>query len=169
MKKVPGILLASSLLALVVAVPALSSLKSFNAHLSGKSQVPARETQANGQAKFEISPDGTQLQFRISTGMIENVTAAQIHVGSATEVGPAVAVLYGPVAPGGGKKSGVLAQGTITAAQLTGPLAGRPLADLVSEMQAGRTYVNVLTDDGQGGADEKPGDFASGEIRGQIR
>jgi hypothetical protein len=58
--------------------------------------------------------------------------------------------------PGG--FSGVLAEGDITAADLRGPLAGLTIQDLVAEMVAGNTYVNVHTV-------ENPG----GEIRGQIR
>ena len=65
--------------------------------------------------------------------------------------------------------SGVLATGTLTAANLVGPLAGRSIADLVTEIAAGRVYVNLMTDDGLAPSDEKPGDFSSGEMRGQIR
>jgi hypothetical protein len=37
-------------------------------------------------------------------------------------------------------------------------------------MRAGNAYVSIITDDGQGAPDEKrPGDFSSGEIRGQIQ
>jgi hypothetical protein len=52
----------------------------------------------------------------------------------------------------------VLATGTITAADLVGPLAGQPLSALVDAMEAGETYVNVHTSQ-----------FPAGEIRGQIR
>ena len=169
MNKVSRSFVAVSILSLVLAVPALSKVTSFTAHLSGRSEVPARETQASGEARFDVSADGTTLQFRVTTGNIENVTAAQLYIGAPTENGTAIATLYGPMAPGGGKKSGVLATGALAATNLTGPLAGKTIADLVTEMQAGHVYVNVLTDDGQGTPNEKPGDFASGEIRGQIR
>ncbi|MGH7455091.1 MAG: CHRD domain-containing protein, partial [bacterium] len=82
---------------------------------------------------------------------------------------PVVAFLFGSVAPGGGRTDGVLAQGTITAANLVGPLAGHPLSDLISAMRAGNTYVNVHTNDGVGLPDTGPGDFPGGEVRGQIR
>jgi hypothetical protein len=64
---------------------------------------------------------------------------------------------------------GVLATGTITAANLVGPLAGHPLSDLLSSMQAGNTYVNVHTNDGVAPPNTGPGDFPGGEIRAQIR
>ena len=59
--------------------------------------------------------------------------------------------------------------GAFTSTQLEGPLEGRSLGALVREMRAGRTYVNVHTDDGVAPPDTGPGDFPGGEIRGQIR
>ena len=64
--------------------------------------------------------------------------------------------------------NGTLAAGTITAADLTGPLAGAPLDALVEEMEAGHAYVNVHTNDGITPSGTGPGDLAAGEIRGQI-
>ena len=65
--------------------------------------------------------------------------------------------------------NGVLAEGTVTAADLIGPLAGQTLSSLMAQIAAGNVYVNVHTNDGIGGVNTGPGDFASGEIRGQIR
>ena len=82
--------------------------------------------------------------------------------------GPIVAFLYGPVAAGGGRTDGVLAEGTITAANLIGPLAGHPLSDLVTALDTGNAYANVHTNDGVDGVNTGPGDFPGGEIRGPI-
>ncbi len=161
-----------AVIALVLALGAqrvLAASNMFNAHLSGKSVVPARETKASGEAKFTLSADGTQLEYRLGVGNIDNVVSAAIHVGNAGENGEAVAILYGPAAPGGGKSNGVLAKGTITAQNLIGSYAGRPLSDLVAAMQTGGVYVDVSTDDGAGAPNERPGDFTDGEIRGQVR
>ncbi|TMQ59382.1 MAG: CHRD domain-containing protein [Candidatus Eisenbacteria bacterium] len=148
---------------------AQAASKVFTAHLTGDQVVPARQTNANGQAHFTLNQDETQLEFRLTVSNIENVIGANLYVGAPGENGTIVATIFGPVAPGGGKTTGVLAKGTITAANLVGSLAGRPMSDLTSAIRAGNTYVSVLTDDGQGASDQKPGDFASGEIRGQIR
>jgi len=56
-----------------------------------------------------------------------------------------------------GKFTGVLARGTLTAAELQGPLQGKTIGDLVDQIKAGTAYVNVHT--------EK---YPAGEIRGQI-
>jgi hypothetical protein len=83
--------------------------------------------------------------------------------------GPVVAFLAGPFAPAGGRVEGVLAEGTITSANLVGPLEGMSLSVLIAAMRDGGTYVNVHTDDGVAPPNTGPGDFPGGEIRGQIR
>ncbi len=160
---------ALAALLLVVAPLSAEAAKPFTAHLSGSEMVPARETNAKGQAKFDVSSDLTQVSFRLNVSSIENVIAAHIYRGAPGENGQIVATLYGPVAAGAGRQAGVLAQGTLTATNLVGEFAGQPLTSLIDAMKAGSTYVAVLTDDGLGGPDERPGDFSSGEIRGQIR
>jgi glucose/arabinose dehydrogenase len=140
----------------------------FAARLTGSEEVPARETRAQGHASFQLSKDGTELSFRLVAANIANVVGAHIHLAPAGENGAVVVNLL-PVAPDGGRFSGVLATGTITAADLVGPLAGQPLSALVEAMAAGDAYVNVHTDDGEPPADTGPGDFPGGEIRGQIR
>ena len=139
------------------------------APLSGKEEVPARDTRARGSATFQVSPDGSQITYRLVVANIENVVASHIHLAPLGTNGPVVAFLYGPAAPGGGRKSGVLATGTITAADLVGPLAGHPLSELLAAMQEGNIYVNVHTNDGVDPAETGPGDFRGREIRAQLR
>jgi len=132
----------------------------FRAHLSGAQEVPPVETLSRGQAIFRLSRDGNELHFKLIVANLHDVRMAHIHLAQAGENGPVVAWLY----PGGpppveipGRFSGVLAEGTITAADLVGPLAGMTLEDLADAMQAGDTYVNVHTTA-----------YPGGEIRGQI-
>jgi len=149
------------------AAPAAS--KVFKARLTGDQAVPAKVTKASGQAHFAVSQDEAQVEFRVSVANIENVVAAHIYIGAPGETGTIVATLYGPVAPGGGRASGVLSTGTLTASNLVGSLAGRPMSELLAAMKAGNAFVNIITDDGQGAPDQRPGDFSTGEIRGQIQ
>ena len=135
--------------------------RNFVAHLSGGEEVPPADTKATGQAKFQLSKDGTELSFRVNVANIENVTQAHIHLAPAGANGGVVVWLY-PEAPPAqlipGRTQGALAKGTITADDLVGALAGLALDDLVEEMKAGNAYVNVHTSQ-----------FPGGEIRGQIR
>jgi hypothetical protein len=157
------ILLTIALLgtSLPTAGAATTQPRNFVAHLSGGEEVPPVETRATGQAKFQLSRDGTEISYRLIVANIQNVTQSHIHLGAAGTNGPVVAWLYpeGPPAqliPG--RSSGVLAMGTITEQDLVGQLAGQPLEDLLAAMEAGNTYVNVHTSQ-----------FPPGEIRGQIR
>ena len=96
---------------------------------------------------------------------------SHIHLAPAGVNGPVVVFLFGPVAAAGGRTNGVLATGTITAANFTatGPLAGHPLSDLIAAFEAGNAYANVHTNDGVAPAGTGPGDLSAGEIRGQVR
>ena len=135
--------------------------RNFVAHLSGGEEVPPADTKATGQAKFQLSKDGTELSFRVNVANIENVTQAHIHLAPAGANGGVVVWLYPDAPPPElipGRTQGTLAKGTITADDLVGPLAGQGLDALVEAMKAGNTYVNVHTS-------QVPG----GEIRGQIR
>lgn len=147
---------------------AVPPARNFIAHLSGAGEVPPRDTPAHGVAKFEVNADGT-LDFKLNVVRIENVVAAHIHIGDPTVNGPVVAFLYGDVPPGGGAIQGRIADGTIQAGDLVGPLAGQPLLELIGRMRAGNTYVNVHTNDGVAPINTGPGDFPGGEIRGQIQ
>ena len=129
-------------------------------HLSGDEEVPPRDTNAQGQAIFQLSKDGTELSYKLNIANIENVTQAHIHLAAAGVNGGIVVWLY-PSAPPAhlipGGSQGTLAEGVIKQASLVGSLAGRPLGVLLDAMRAGNTYVNVHTSQ-----------FPGGEIRGQI-
>jgi len=137
-------------------------------HLSGDEEVPVRITNAQGQAIFKLSDDGTELSYKLIVANIDNVVQAHIHLGQPGVNGNIVVFLYGLVPPGGGRTDGVLAEGTITSANLINDLAGQPLSVLVAQMEAGNAYVNVHTNDGVAPINTGPGDFPGGEIRGQI-
>jgi CHRD domain len=129
----------------------------FRAILEGEQEVPPVDSDAKGFAIFRTSIDGTELNYRLIVANIEDVTAAHIHLAPKGENGDIVAFLFNPVAPTDGRTNGILAEGTIRSEDLVGPLEGSTLSELIDEMEAGNTYVNVHTV-------EHP----SGEIRGQI-
>lgn len=128
----------------------------FTATLDAAQEVPSNTSTATGFATFEFSDDITELSYELSVFDITGVTAAHIHLAPAGVNGPVVAFLFGPNA-GTGLVNGLLASGTVTASNLIGPLAGFPLTDLLAQMTATNTYVNVHTLT-----------FPGGEIRGQI-
>jgi CHRD domain len=129
----------------------------FRATLEGEQEVPPVDSDAKGVAIFRSSNDATELEYKVIVANIEDVTAAHIHLAPIGENGDIVAFLFNPEAPTDGTTNGVLAEGNITSADLVGPLEGATLSELIDEIEAGNTYVNVHTV-------EHPG----GEIRGQI-
>ena len=141
--------------------------KNFVAHLIGANEVPPRDTRAEGELKLQLSPDGQSLDYRIIASNIDNVFMSHIHIAPVGVNGGIVVFLFGPVAPGGGRTDGVLAAGTITAANLINALKGHPLSDLIDSIRVGHAYGNVHTSNGSG--TPGPGNFPGGEIRGQIR
>lgn len=156
------VVLAVSALFVAVGVPALSAdSANYRTHLSGAEEVPAVDTRATGQAIFKLSADGTELHYKLIVANIEDVMMAHIHLAPAGENGDVVVWLYPDGPPPQlieGRFQGVLATGTITDADLVGPLVGATMADLIEEIESGNTYVNVHTEANPGG-----------EVRGQIR
>lgn len=167
--RVTRILLAAAVAVAVSMTPIAAQADDTNwtAHLSAAEEVPTNASLARGQTVLKLSPDGTELDYRLIVANLDNPIAAHIHLAPEGANGPVVAFLYGPAAPGSGRTSGVLATGTITADDLVGPLAGEPLSALIDAIEAGDAYVNVHTNDG-GPVTNEPGDLPTGEIRGQI-
>jgi hypothetical protein len=129
-------------------------------HLSGAGENPPTTTEAQGQAIFQVSADGTELHYKLNVANIQDALMAHIHHAAPGSNGGIVVWLY-PSAPPAqlipGRFEGTLGEGVITDAQVIGDLAGTGVAGLLAAMQAGNTYVNVHTV-------AHPG----GEIRGQV-
>jgi hypothetical protein len=168
MNKALGGLIAL-LLAFAVAglATAATDQRNFRAHLNGAEEVPARDTPAQGQAIFQLSNDGTELHFRLIVANIDNVVAAHIHCAPVGVNGPVGVTLFGG-APVGGRFSGVLAEGTVTAPDPGNACGWADLDDVVAALRSGDAYVNVHTNDGVPPVNTGPGDFPGGEIRGQV-
>ena len=149
----------------------------FGTRLQAEEEVmPAgvvNNSNAVGNAVFHLSADGLSLSYKLIVANIDNAFMAHIHRAAAGTNGGIVVWLYpstattpGPV--GGGRLQGVIAEGTITAANLVGSLAGQELSALLTLLENGGAYVNVHTNDGVAPINTGPGDFPGGEIRGQV-
>jgi hypothetical protein len=141
---------------------------SYTTKLTGGEEVPPRTTPGSGEVAIQVSADGQSLTYTVTVRDITNVTMGHIHVGAKGANGDIVLPLVPTAPPAGGPKSGVIGQGTATAAQLVGPLQGKTLTDLIAEMDAGNAYVNIHTGAGGTPATLQPGDLPPGEIRGQL-
>jgi hypothetical protein len=127
---------------------------SFTATLSGANEVPPVTTAATGTAELTINEG--QIEYTVNVTGIENALQAHIHTGREGQNGPVRLNLCGTGPPQPPCTSGddVLATGT------NGTTAGDPpitFDELVEAMRSDSAYVNVHTQQNQGG-----------EIRGQI-
>jgi CHRD domain len=152
-----------------VGVAVAGANRNWSTHVQGGQEVPPHDTNAQAQAIFHLSKDGTALDYKLIVSNIENVVQAHIHQGPAGSNGPIGVFLYGLVPPGGGRTDGVLAEGTITAGNFIGPFAGKTVEQVAELLDSGGAYVNVHTNDGVAPVDTGPGDFPGGEVRGQIK
>ena len=102
--------------------------------------MPPLFTIAQGQAIFQLSYDGAELAFKVIVANIDNVIGAHIHLAPAGQNGPIVLPLLGnPFIPDPGETvNGILADATVTAADVSGPLAG-DLDALIAAIRAGDT------------------------------
>jgi hypothetical protein len=128
-----------------IAAYAQQQSQTFTAKLSGKDEVPPVNTQATGTAQLQLSSDGKELNYDLSTTSLQGFMMAHIHQGKSGENGQPITT---PLQMGKGK---------ITSSDLQGSLAGKQISDLVDLMKNGGAYVNVHTNQNQ-----------NGEIRGQI-
>ncbi len=124
------------------------------ANLSGQEEVPPVDTQATGMAEFTpVMPSNETVDFNVNATGIQGVTAGHIHNGIQGENGEVVVTLFNFDTP----QNEVSENGTIAASNLEGPMQGMVIADLITAMKDGSTYVNIHTE-------QNP----NGEIRGQI-
>jgi hypothetical protein len=166
------VLMLLALLATTGAAPTAVAADSDNfvAVLSGRDEVPARDTNARGVATFKLNKEGN-LDYTLIAANIENVVFAHIHCNVAGVNGPIGAtLLHGEMAPGpgSGRFDGVLATGTISGADAANSCGWTTVADIIAAINSGGAYVNVHTNDGVAPPNTGPGDFPGGEIRGQV-
>ena len=129
---------------------------SFTARLIGANTVPPVETASAGRLTMTVAPDGSSVAFRLEIDGLTNATSAGIYEGQPGRVGQLVLPLYdGPTKTG--PFVGVLAEGPVVAADLTGSLQGKTLTDLIALIEAGDTYVSVANTS-----------YPNGAIRGRV-
>jgi hypothetical protein len=129
----------------------------YRALLSGQNETPALSSSASGTLTLTVAADGSSVHYDVSVSNITDVTVARLHEGKAGTTGATILTLYGGPTKSG-VFSGVLAQGSFTAAKLEDPLKGKTVADFVALVKAGSVYLNVGTSN-----------HPLGEIRGQLK
>jgi hypothetical protein len=145
--------------------------------LTGQAVVPAVQTSASGSftLNVEVSSSGSTgaagsttqsstagsqasgyaVAYKLDVSNIQDVTGAAIHQGGPQENGPVVYTLFS--GSKSGSFTGTLAEGSLTANNLEGPLKGQSFESLVGTVLAGQIYIEVTTTA-----------HPNGELRGQL-
>jgi CHRD domain len=129
----------------------------FSATMAGGNEVPPVQSNAIGITSFRTAANDAVIKYKINVTGFSDATGAHIHMGKVGSNGDVVVDLM-QGSKNNPTKLGLAIRGNITDSKLTGPLKGKTIADLISAMKSGDTYVNVHTD-------KNP----KGEIRGQIQ
>ena len=178
------ILVLALVLTLAVAVNAdANGPIRFRAHLEGFNlNGQPVDTNATGQAVFEIVDDGAAIKYRINVAGIENLWMAHIHVAAdpvdITDPAGPIAFWFVPTTPPAPPPAGVNVaerlQGNLTSGLIFSDgqlLNGDNIQELITAMSEGRASVVVHTNAfgdpafPAGGAGNSP----PGELRGTIR
>ena len=120
------------------------------------SAVPKVKTEAKGEATFVLAKDGGAIHYKLHVGKLENATMAHIHaIGDDGSPAAILAWLY-PTAGEApslrkGKTTGTLAEGTLTAEKLAGPMKGKTPKDVFEMLEYGKAGVAVHTEQNTGG------------------
>lgn len=119
--------------------------------LNGVEKVPPGETPATGRLLVKAAAD--TLYYQLETNHLENITAANLHLGIRGHNGPVIANLlpeeYEPH----------LIKGELSSDKLVGNLEGVPLGILLDEIAHAHVYIEVVGDSvirGQLGLLRKP-------------
>jgi hypothetical protein len=160
MNRTAATFVALALLACASAPSTRSGPETFQARLDAEHEVPPpmlSGTTPSGTATFTHEDD--KILYKVSVaGLSSPETAAHIHVGAPGVAGPVVVPLKLTPGPTEGT---VVGEGSIDASAIKGKNAdGSPMtmADLLTAMRNGGTYINVHTENNK-----------AGEARGQIQ
>lgn len=149
-----------TLISLSIACTTREKTPTYTATLDGKNEVPPVMTQASGFAEFWLSDDTTDLRYKLTVHNLQDVIMAHLHLGAPGTNGEHIAWLYPPEPPEKekpGLTNGILAEGTLTSANLIDTMQGQSIKDLVMKINQADIYVNVHT---------KP--HPDGELRGTV-
>lgn len=127
----------------------------FYAKLTGKDEVPSKDTNATGFVELNASGNNS-MSYKINVTDIKKVTSVHIHRGITGENGPSIIILFKTNSPAP-VTNGVLSTGNITSADLEQQAGIKNLHDFINLINKGEVYVHVHT-----------GANPQGEIRGDL-
>ena len=144
-------LLAGAIVLLALALaPSRGEAQSASVNIPQITLTPGEEVPPltlNAIGYFSASVTANSMTFDLSANGAA-FTAAHIHLGAKGANGPVVAFLFGPADP---PQNAIHPTGTLTVANLVGPLAGN-WAGFADALKTGNLYVNAHSTDNPAGA-----------------
>ncbi|MGE5190529.1 MAG: CHRD domain-containing protein [Gemmatimonadota bacterium] len=118
--------------------------------------LPKVTAKEGGEADFTLAKDGETLRYVLRGRNVADVTMAHVHeVAADGTPGAIIAWLYPTTgeAPSlkAGKTTGIVAEGSIAAVKLGGPLKGGTVKDLYARIEEGKAGVAIHTKENPGG------------------
>ena len=131
----------------------------FAAILTGREEVPVTDTLDTALATFQSNDDNKEdLKYTVKVTDTDKIKEVHIDIGKPTEKkAEVVAELYKSETPSD-QVLGNLCEENINSKELKGPLHGKNTKELVSKIEKGEAYVDIVTED-------KP----KGKVRGKIK
>jgi hypothetical protein len=157
MRRTAVLSLATIVLAIFCAAGISSAAEKGGEKLGIKlSAVPKVKTEAKGEATFILAKDGSTIRYKLNVDNLQNATMAHIHaVGDDGSPAAILAWLYPTTGETPslrkGKMTGTLAEGTLTAEKLAGPMKGKTPKDVYEMLEYGKAGVAVHTEQNAGG------------------
>ena len=131
----------------LISMPVFAQQTNFIASLEGKTLSPPVSTPATGVAKFNLGPDGN-IAYEIDGKNIKGIIGAHISLQNGTDL----AQVFNPYVEINGKSgiptgqvNGQISKGVITANDLSGPVSGKNVTDLITLMKNNSAFVVVRT------------------------
>lgn len=118
--------------------------------------VPKVKTHSKGEAVFILGKDGGTIRYKLHVDSLENATMAHIHeVGDDGSPAAILTWLYPTTGESPslrkGKSTGTLAEGSVTAEKLSGPMKGKTPKDVFEMLKHGKAGIAVHTEQNPGG------------------
>ena len=122
-----------------------STQGNFVANLSGKGVFPPTNTNASGQASFNVTSQGSKMAYLVNAQNLNGVTSVSLEY---TQGGRTrdIVLLYDAVKSGPtGKIDGILTQGTIDDSKFQSDFKGKRISDLTKAMIDGNVVLRIRT------------------------
>ena len=155
---VAAMIFAAAMTSAFIKAEGQQGTQSFSGSLLGSNEKPPTESNSTGTANFQANENNSMISYTLNVTGIKKITQANIRNGSQGENGDILVVLSKSESVKGDDRPPKIGfSGKITKDDLTGPLKGKELSDLISLMSKGNAYANIQT--------EK---YPKGAIRAQI-